>query len=286
MTNAEARRRASAALRGLAVGDALGAATEGYRPEEVENVYDAPITELTEPVNLYPESEPDRARAEVGPVTRAAIAGGRRLLGAPGGLIDGDALGWAVPVGIITAAGPVEPLVEAATAFATGEARAAGAAVAAAVAAGIGGFMARDTVAQATLAAVVAGCPALAHAIIRATGIGQASGGRLVGAQIAAECPPGPGPAAAVAFAFGVAFGAQSVRRAMLEAVNQGGESSLTAALVGALCGSFAPATTVETWASEVETANGLNLDALAERLLARRPPPPEAVEMKRKKKR
>lgn len=282
---AETARRALAALRGLVVGDAIGAATEGYRPGEVEEVYDAPITEPLEPVNLYPESAPDRKRAEAGSVTRAAIAGARRLLGVPGGAIEGDALGWAAPLGLVSVAGSPDLITRAAS-FADGEACAAGAALAAAIAAGLGSRSAGDAVGEAVTAALAAGSPALADAITQAAAIGQASGGQLVGAQVAAEYPPGPERIPAVAFAFGVAVGVQSVRRAMLEAANQGGEASLTAALAGALCGAVAPGSIVESWAVEVETVNGLDLMALTSSLLALRPPPAPPVETKSKKKR
>ncbi|MGH2603554.1 MAG: hypothetical protein ACRDJ9_29735, partial [Dehalococcoidia bacterium] len=81
--------------------------------------------------------------------------------------------------------------------------------------------------------------------------------------------PPTPGPADAVVFALGVVFGTQSVRRAIPEAVNQGGRASLAAGLAGAITGALVPTSTVESWADEVEGASGLHLTAVAERLLA-----------------
>src|SRR3712207_2213154 len=102
MDQFEVQRRAVAALRGLAVGDAMGAATEGYRPEEVEEIYEAQIRELIEPVNLYPELGPDRERGVVGPVTRAAVQATAILAGAPGEPPDPEDLGWAVALGVMT----------------------------------------------------------------------------------------------------------------------------------------------------------------------------------------
>jgi ADP-ribosylglycohydrolase len=267
----ETRRRAVAVLRALAAGDAIGAAADGYRPAEIADVYDGPITEILEPVNLYPESAPDRARAAVGPVTVSALIAAGRLAGTSPAPAAAAALGWAVALGIASPAGATATIVTAARDLAEAEAAAAGAAVAAAIAAGIDGYLARDAIGFAALAAESAGAAELADLIVRAAGAAQASGGRLVGTAVAAEAPPGPGSTAIVAFALGVAFGAQSVRRAILEAANQGGAASHTAALAGAICAAFAPASAVEAWADEVERANALDLRATAGELLALR---------------
>lgn len=269
MDDAERLRRATAALRAFAVGDAIGAATEGYRADEIEDVYDAPVLELVEPVNLYPESGPDRALGEIGPQTRAMLAFAERLLGGGSEVIETGALGWCVPLGVVVRAGEIDRLL-ALTPTVPNDERAAGCAVAAAIAAGIDGYGAREAVGQAALAASRAGSDALALALTEAARIGQTSGGRLVAVEIASVFPPGPGAAAATAFAFGVAFGTQSVRRAIPDAVNQGGEASLTAAIAGAVCASFAPGSLVDAWAREVEGVNELDLGMLAPRLLGR----------------
>jgi hypothetical protein len=117
-------------------------------------------------------------------------------------------------------------------------------------------------------AAELAGSPIVSQRIILAAGEAQASGGRQVGAAVGASYPAGPGIVEATAFAFGVAFGAQSVRRAIPEAVNQGRRASLSAALAGAICGAIIPASTVESWSDQVEEASGIDLSALAQRLL------------------
>jgi ADP-ribosylglycohydrolase len=270
----ESRRRALAALRALAVGDAMGAATEGYRPDEVEAVYDAPIAELVEPVNLYPESAPDRALGEVGPVTRGALAAARRLTNwveDEWPLVPPDWLGWSVPLGIAVPAGQTGRIAEIAALISGGITAAAGAAVAAAISAGVGLFMPRDALGQAARAAVDAGAPSLAQRIMAAAGAGQESGGRLGGLVVGERFPPGPEPADAAVFALGVAFAAQSVRRAIPQAVNQGGLASLSAALAGALCATWAPATAVEPWADEVVAVNELELEPLADALMALR---------------
>jgi ADP-ribosylglycohydrolase len=264
----ELRRRALAALRGLAVGDAMGAATEGYLPDEVIEVYEAPIVELVDPVNLYPEARPDRARGRVGPVTEGAIDAVGVLSGRAEP-VETPLVGWAVALGIARAGADVEPILTSARRF--GKASSAVAAVAAAVAGGLAGYMMRDALSLAVRAAERAGGADLARRIVEAAGVAQASGGRGVGAAVAAVASPGPDVDDAVAFAFGVAFGAQSVRRALPQAVNQGGSASLTAGLAGALCGAVAPGSAVEAWIDEVESASNLDLRAVVERLLALR---------------
>jgi ADP-ribosylglycohydrolase len=268
MDDAELRRRALAALRGLAIGDAMGAATEGYQPDEVIEIYDAPIGELVEPVNLFPEVAPDRARGRIGPVTESAIDAVAVL----GGITDDEdpaRLGWSVALGIVSAGGDLESVVSESRRFS--EAGPAGAAVAAAVAAGLAGYMARDALSLAVRAATLAGDAGLARQIVEAAGAAQGSGGRQVGAVVAEVVGPGRGANDAVAFAFGVAFGTQSVRRALPQAVNQGGAASLTAGIAGALCGAVAPGSAVEAWSDEVEAASGVDLRAVVDRLLALR---------------
>lgn len=274
MNQFELQRRAVAALRGLAVGDAMGAATEGYRPEEVEEIYEAQIRELVDPVNLYPELGPDRERGAVGPVTRAAVQVAAALSGESEERPDPEDLGWAVALGITVEGGEIPALVSGARRFAEGEALAAGCAVAAAVAAGVMGVMPRDVLSQAALAADYAGGPELANAVLRAAGVAQASGGRAPGEVLAEQFSPAHDLTSAVAFVFGVAFATQSVRRGVPQTINLGGHASLTGGLVGAICGAFAPNTAVDAWSSEVEASSGLALEALAGRLLALRPPP------------
>jgi len=262
---AEIRRRALAALRGLAVGDAMGAAAEGYRPEEIEEVYEAPIAEMLDPVNLYPESAADRTRGAIGPVTESALAIIPFLESGGWPDLSHTEIGWAVPLGIIT---PVDALDRVVAAIPQTQGKAAAAAIVAAVAAGAGGHLARDAISLANRATNNAGDPAVGRRILHAAGEAQASGGRRVGAFIGVDFPPGPGPADAVVFALGVAFGTQSVRRAIPEAVNQGGRASLAAGLAGAVTGALVPTSTVESWADEVERVSGLDLTTIAERLL------------------
>jgi ADP-ribosylglycohydrolase len=264
----EIRRRAIGALRGLAVGDAMGAATEGYLPDEVEEVYEAPVAELVDPINLYPESVADRQRAVIGDVTRAAIEAADALSRGERPHLAEDSIGWAVPLGIISTVDDIESIVTTVADVTDVETAACGAAVAAAVAAGVSGYMARDAISLAVRAAELAGSPAVSQRIILAAGEAQASGGRQVGAAVGASYPAGPGIVDVTAFAFGDAFGAQSVRRAIPEAVNQGRRASLSAALAGAICGAIIPGSTVESWSDQVEEASDIDLTALAGRLL------------------
>ncbi|MGD9894595.1 MAG: ADP-ribosylglycohydrolase family protein [Dehalococcoidia bacterium] len=267
----EIRRRAIGALRGLAVGDAMGAATEGYLPDEVEEVYEAPIAELVDPVNLYPDAVADRQLAVIGGVTRAALDAAEALSRGERPALAEDGIGWAVPLGIVSAIDDLDGITQIVAGVADVATAASGAAVAAAVAAGVSGYMVRDAISLAVRAAELAGSPDVVRRIVLATGEAQASGGRQVGAVVGASYPAGPGIVDATAFAFGVAFGAQSVRRAIPEAVNQGGRASLSAALAGAICGAIIPGSTVESWSDQVEAASGIDLAALAGRLLEAR---------------
>jgi ADP-ribosylglycohydrolase len=267
----EIRRRAIGALRGLAVGDAMGAATEGYLPDEIEEVYEAPIAELVDPINLYPDAVADRQRAVIGEITREAIEAAEALSRGERPILAEDSIGWAVPLGIVSTIDDVENIVKSVADVSDVATAACGAAVAAAVAAGVSAYMARDAISLAVRAAELAGSPAVSQRIIQAAGEAQASGGRQVGAAVGASYPAGPGIVEATAFAFGVAFGAQSVRRAIPEAVNQGRRASLSAGLAGAICGAIVPGSTVESWSDEVETTSDIDLTALAGRLLEAR---------------
>lgn len=264
----EIRRRAIGALRGLAVGDAMGAATEGYLPDEVEEVYDAPIGELIDPINLYPDVATDRQRGAIGPVTREALDAAASLSRGESPALTEDGIGWAVPLGIISTVDDLDGIIRTVAGVTDVATAASGAAVAAAVAAGVSGYMVRDAISLAVRAAELAGSPEVARRIVLAAGEAQASGGRLPGAAVGASYPPGPGIVDVTAFAFGVAFGAQSVRRAIPEAVNQGRRASLSAALTGAICGAIVPGSTVESWSDQVEEASEIDLTATAGRLL------------------
>jgi ADP-ribosylglycohydrolase len=271
IADAEIRRRAIGALRGLAVGDAMGAATEGYLPDEVEEVYDAPIAELVDPINLYPDAAEDRPRATAGSVTREALSLADAIIRNEPLPPAPDSIGWAVPLGIISPVDDLERITTAVQSVSDVATAASAAAVAAAVAAGVSGYMARDAISLAIRAAEQAGSPEVARRIVQAAGEAQASGGRRVGEAVGATVPPGPSVADVTAFAFGIAFGAQSVRRAIPEAVNQGRRASLSAALAGALCGAIVPGSTVESWSDDVEEASEIDLTAIAGRLLEAR---------------
>ncbi len=78
------------------------------------------------------------------------------------------------------------------------------------------------------------------------------------------------GPAV-TAFIFGVVYGTQSARRAIVEAVNQGGNAPETAGIAGAICAAFAPQSFPAPWGWEIERRNGLDLAAAARQLAAAR---------------
>lgn len=268
MSEPDTLRRAVAALRGLAIGDAMGAATDGYRPDDVLAVYETPITELVEPVNLYPESAPDRVIGEIGSVTQTALRTHGFLTGAAGSLPDAASLTWAVALGIARRPDAFDLIAAEAGQIGGGPATVPGTVLALAVANAVSGMGARECVALAVQVAERAGDLALAALIRQAVGIAQESGGRRAGEQVAALCDPAGDLVHITAFAFGVVYGTQSVRRALPQAVNQGGAASLTAALVGPLCGALAPMSVPESWAAQVERVNGLDLARVAGELL------------------
>ena len=256
--------RATAALRALAVGDAMGRATEYYDPAEITEVYEDLVTELFEPVRLFDEEE--WAAGEIGPPTEQVIAlstegeSAAATSGPRGDTADalsaGVALGLARPLGAVLA----------------GEASAAAvAAVAAAVGAAMEGYAGREVVGFASQAARVAGDDALAEAIMAAAGIAQASGGRHPGEALRAVFPPVGDAAAVTPFILGLVYGTQSARRAILEAVNQGGHAPETAGIAGAICAGISPTSLPEAWGADVERRNGLDLTAVAHRYLAAR---------------
>jgi len=254
------------ALRGLAVGDAFGAATDHYRPNEIDEVYGAPVTELVEPISLYPECGPKRGRGQIGTVASEALRVAEVL--ASGATVHGpfQQLGWAVVVGAVARSSAPDDVLALAASLGGGPSAAT---IAAMSATAVQGFLVRDVLMVGAETATRAGSAALGRRLINAAGAAQAAGGRNVGAAVAATAPPGPDDDAVVAFAGGVAFGAQSVRRAIVEATSQGGRASLSAALAGALCGALFPRSSVESWSNDVERASELNLATLTDRLIA-----------------
>lgn len=252
------------ALRGMVVGDAIGAAGEGLAPEEIEEVYDGPITELTDPANLYPERAPDRVRGQIGPVSESALAFARRLTAGEGAAVA-SGMSWPIVLGLVLPRADATSIVEATRSYG-GAAPAC--ALAGAVTAALGGYLARDAVGLAAEVAGRAGDQALAGLLVEAAGAAQASGGRMVGEAVAEIAPPWGEFRDSVAFAIGVAFGGYGVRRAVLAAANGGGHASFTAAAAGALCGALAPGSNVQAWSDEVASASGLDLAAVAAGLI------------------
>lgn len=232
--------RVLAVVQALAAGEAMGRITEHYRPEEIEEIYEDAVAEFLEPVRLF-DDEP-WAPAETGDLTAALLGQGGDVpfaAGARAALRSEDSAG--LP--------PLE------------------AALAAALSAALAGLPLFEIPARAAEAARRSGDPALAEAILQAVGLAQASGGRRPGQALRDAFPPDGDPETLLAFAVGVAYAAANARRAIPEAVNQGGHAPETAALAGALAAALAPPSVPRSWAAEVEAANGLDLTAAVRRL-------------------
>ena len=256
--------RTTAALRALAVGDAMGRATEYYDPAEITEVYEDLVTEFLEPVRLFDEEE--WAAGEIGPPTELVIALSAEGEGAAASRDAGGDAVAALPAGV--ALGLARPL----GALLAGEvAAAAVAAIAAAIGAALEGYTGREVVGLASQAARAAGDDALAERIIAAGGVAQASGGRHPGEALRTAFPPSGDDAAVTPFILGLVYGTQSARRAILEAVNQGGHAPETAGIAGAICAAIAPTSLPEAWGADVERRNGLDLAAVARRYLTAR---------------
>ncbi len=262
MSQTETLTRIGAALRALVVGDALGRVTEHYTPEEILEVYEDIITDFVEPVRLFDEER--WAAGEVGPPTAIvleAAAHGGVWPGATGAnvahLPAGVAVGLARPLASLLhdvhGDGPL-------------------AAVAAGTAAAVDGYPFIEIVAAAARAARLAADDDLAEAILQAGGLGQASGGRLAGSVLRGRFPPDGDSRSVVPFVFGIVYALQSARRAIIDAVNQGGHAPETAAIAGAICAAAAPVTLPPSWWAVVERANpDLDLERAAQQFAALR---------------
>lgn len=250
--------RLVAALRGLAVGEAMGRATEHYTAQEIIDVYEGPVTEFVEPVRAFDDEE--WSAGEVGAFTRlvtaladAAVAPEVRWLE---DAAETDRLAEAVADGLRHSldgllAAPPRP--------------AAHAAIAVGVAAACAGHTARDVLLYARTAVDDAGSAGLADAIGLAGRIAEESGGRQPGIVLTETFPPTAGVDALVPFIFGIVYGTQSARRAIVEAVNQGGPAPAAAAIAGAICAAAMPGTLPRAWAAEVEQINQLDLEGAAQ---------------------
>jgi ADP-ribosylglycohydrolase len=258
--------RITAALRALAAGDAMGRATEHYRPAEIVDLYEDVVAEFLQPVRLF-DDEPWQA-GEIGPPT------GMVLAQAPGG--DGAAAFWsrdadaverlpaALAPGLLW---PLDRLLDGSEA----PREPAQACVAIALATALTGAQVSEVIGYSIRAAELAGDAVLAAGIGRATGLAQASGGRRTGEALAAEFPPSGDVRMIVPFILGLVYATQSARRAILEAVNQGGHAPETAGIAGAVCAAAAPASLPGAWGTEIERANDIDLEAQARRFVAAR---------------
>ena len=263
MESADALARAAAALRALAVGDAMGRATELYDPAEIEDIYEEAITEFVEPVRLFDDEE--WAAGETGQPTQIALeaaTGASRADDEPAHADRIEQLPRAVTLGLM------RPLTDVlATRWASGPSLA----VAVAVSAAMEGHPAREALTVAARAAGAAGDERLGERIAQAGGIAQASGGRRPGAALREVFPPGSDAGMLVPFVLGLVYATQSARRAILEAINQGGHAPESAGIAGAICAAIVPISLPPAWAAEVERINEQQLDLTARRCLAAR---------------
>lgn len=264
MDTPSTRDRILAALRALAVGDAMGRATEGYEPDEILEVYEGPVTEFVEPVRPFDDEV--WAAGEIGPPTQLVVAlADPELAGQVRWLEDAteiDHLPEAVADGLRRTLDAVQTALPHPPAHA---------ALSAGLAAAVDGHSVRDVLRYARAAAEDAGGPALSTAIAHATAIAEESGGREAGNALRRVFSPSGGGDALVAFIFGIVYATQSARRAIEEAVNQGGHAPIAAALAGAICAAALPGTLPHAWASTAEQLNSLDLEAAAGRYTAAR---------------
>ena len=251
---ASLRDRLTAALQALAVGDAMGRATEHYQPDEIIEVYDDVLRELVEPVRLADDEA--WAQGEIGPPTA-------RVLAALASLDAGDGE-QTIPA--IAAAFPFSLTPDAAGDDLT----IARAVLSAAFEAAFNGLAAREALGAALRTATALGAEALAGDLTRAGGLAQASGGRRPGAALREAFPPDGPVGALIPFILALVYATQSARRALLDAVNEGGHAPETAGLAGALCAALLPASLPTSWVAEVEQVNDLDCAALAAETLAR----------------
>ncbi|MBI2760536.1 MAG: ADP-ribosylglycohydrolase family protein [Chloroflexi bacterium] len=253
--------RIEAVLGAFAAGDAMGRATEGYRPDEIIEVYEDAVTEFVEPVRLFDDEV--WAKGETGDATTHVVTGHDALtLTARIKEYAGIDL---LPLGV--ALGLRWPLSE----LPGRSVGATQAAVAAGVSAALDGLSASDALESAALAARDAGDGALAESIMQAGGIAQASGGRRSGEALREDFPPDGDARSVVAFVFGIVYATSSARRAIVEAVSQGGHAPETAAIAGAICAALTPASFPRAWGETVERVNSHNFRAAATAYARRR---------------
>jgi ADP-ribosylglycohydrolase len=247
--------RIEAVLGAFASGDAMGRATEGYRPEEIAEVYEDAVAEFVEPVRLFDDEV--WAEGEAGDATAHVVNGHDPTA------LDARMTEYAgidlLPLGV--ALGLQRRFDD--------PADVAGGAPVAAVAAGVSAALDEQSVSDvmrlAALAARGAGDDALAESIARAGGIAQASGGRRSGEALRGEFPPDGDARSVVAFVFGIVYATRSARRAIVESVNEGGHAPATAAIAGAICAALTPASLPRTWADTVGRINSHDFRAAAE---------------------
>ena len=242
--NTPGHQRALAALQALAVGEAMGRITEHYQPAEIVEVYDDLLEDFIEPVRLF-DDDPWQ-QAEVGALTTAVLSA---LLKRTVVTDDAETRSLALLLaGVLNGGMPVAE-------------SGAEAAVGAMLAAAMQGVPISDA-----LIAVLDACapePDLRSGVSAAAGIAQSSGGRGVGDQLMERFSPHGGLEALLPFVIGVVYATQSARRAILEAVNHGGNAPLTAALAGLLAAALAPQTLPGAWVAEVAQANQIDFAAV-----------------------
>ncbi len=255
--------RLVAAFQALAVGDAMGRATEAYEPAEIEEIYEDAIMEFVEPVRLFDDEQ--WAAAETGSPTENAIA---MALATTATSMNEPSVVDIVHLPRAVAIGAMRPL---AAILAFPPANAGIAAVAAAVSAGIEGRPAHAALAASVQAAHAAGDGRLAAAIVEAGGIAQASGGRRAGVALRVRFSPAGDIGALTPFILGLVYATQSARRGILEAVNQGGHAPESAAITGAICAAVVPLSLPPAWAAEVERVNALDFTPIARRCVVAR---------------
>lgn len=301
--------RCTAALAGVAVGDAFGKMTEGYWPPEIESHYGGPVTSFVTPVQKNPTHA--WARAEVTDDTRFTVLVAESIL-ACGEVNEADIVrrilaepikgwpGWdkfrqqarqglktartgtgaamrVAPVGILHRSADLEGLVRDVNlaCSCTHNSRSALAA------------------ACAVAAAFSAAIDDLDQAAILETAIAAAELGNQLGAEDL--CPdvarrlrwvrqhasepasrmrglnPGFTAWEGAVFALALVYQCNSAQEAILAAANSGGDADTTAAIAGGILAAKDPDGLPAEWVELVRRENGLDVQGLAAGLLALR---------------
>ncbi len=309
MDNHTLLKRCLAALAGVAVGDAFGKMTEGFWPPEIEIHYGGPITSFVAPIDK--NSKHTWAYAEVTDDTRFTLLVAESILACNGvneedivqRILEKPIKGWpgwheyrelalkglktartgtgaamrVSPIGILHPSSDLEGIVRdvAAACSCTHNSRSAlgsACAVAAAFSAAIDGLDQKailDTAIQAAELGNRLGeedlCPDVPRRLQWVRQYATTPDSRFHGLN------PGFMAWEGAVFALALVYQCHSAKEAILAAANSGGDADSIASMAGGILAAKDPDGLPAEWVELVERENGLDLQRLAEELLALR---------------